>query len=226
MNFRLVVSANALVSFALLGTTSVQATTIEVGVASGTGAIQTVASGTGSTGAFWAGSYDNYLVNAVLASDPGPTIDLGSATLDITLPAALGGANTPLYVYVTETGLTASQLNENFQSTLSASLPNGWNETETTWAGSTAYNEGTQLATMSGSGTQNSSKSVNVSSFGSTFSLTEVYEFVSNGLMGADESTESIQAAPAPSIGSGIPAMLAVGAMLLGAKRLGRWRRS
>jgi uncharacterized protein (TIGR03382 family) len=79
---------------------------------------------------------------------------------------------------------------------------------------------------MSGSGTQNFDKSANVSSFGATFSLTEVYEIVSNGFIGADESTESIEAAPAPSVGSGVPAMLAVGAMLLGAKLRRRWRPS
>jgi hypothetical protein len=220
MNSKLAVSAKALVACILLGAIPAQATTIEIGVASGSGAIQTVATGTGSTGVSWAGVYDNYVVSAFTASDPGP-IDLGSATLDIT-----GGAKAPLYVYVTETGLTASQVTENFLSTLSASLPSSWQETETTWVGAAAYGEGTQLASMSGSGAKNVTTSVNFGSVGSTFSLTEVYEIISDGFAGVDASSEGVQAAPAPSLGSGIPAMLAVGAMLLGAKRLGRPRRS
>jgi len=47
--------------------------------------IATVATGTGANGTSWAGSYDNYLFNVILANNPVP-INLGSGTLDVACP--------------------------------------------------------------------------------------------------------------------------------------------
>lgn len=200
------------------------ATSIDVGLGTGTGSISTVATGTGSTGASWTGSYDNYVFNVIQASDPVP-IGLGSGTLDVTLPAARGGATAPVYVYVTETGLTSTKSTLNFLSKLAVdNLPSGWSETESIYENNSdkAYGMSTLLASMSGSGAKSVTKTgvkVGSPSVGSPFSLTEVYEIASNGFAGSGASSEyvrSVQPAPAPLIGSGIPAMLAVGGVLLG----------
>ena len=74
----------------MVGAIPAGATTIEIGLGTG-GSITTMATGTGASGALWAGSYDGYLFNVVTASDPVP-INLASGTLDVTLPAWLGGA--------------------------------------------------------------------------------------------------------------------------------------
>ena len=157
----------------------------------------------------WAGSYDGYLFNVVTASDPVP-INLASGTLDVTLPARLGGAHAPVYVYVTETGLTSPATSEDFTSILSVTnLPSGWSETETTYLDNkdTAYGTGAQLATTTASGrTLNSTQTTTTTeTVNWTFSLTEVYEIVSNGFAGSAVSSEGIQAAPAPSLGSVFP---------------------
>jgi hypothetical protein len=219
------------VACVLLGALPAGATTIEIGVATqtatGIGPITTEATGSGTSGAgLTLLPYDGFLITAA-ASDPNP-IDLASATLDVS-----GGSSKALYVYVTETGLVSNGSALDFQSQFAASVPTGWTETETTFVSTsnTPYG-GVQLASMSGSGTKSiTNKGVNVGSAGSTFSITEVYEFISSGL-GLDASSESIsatkgvQAAPAPSLGAGVSSMLAIGAMLLGTKLAGRWRRS
>ena len=201
---------------------------IDIGVATQAGLnnITTEAFGTGSSGAsLLLFPYDKFVIN-VAASDPSP-INLESATLNVS-----GGSNSPLYVYVTETGLVSNGSALNFQSQFSAAVPSGWSETETTYVSTsnTAYGEGALLGSMKGSGTNTVAQAgVNVGPAGSMFSVTEVYEFISNGL-GLDASAESVQAsvqaAPAPAIGAGIPSMLAIGAVLLGTKFVGRWRRS
>ena len=188
--------------------------------------ITTEATGTGSSGASLVlFPYDKFVIN-VAASDPSP-INLESATLNVS-----GGSNSPLYVYVTETGLVSTGSALNFQSQFGAGVPSGWSETETTYVSTsnTAYGEGASLGTMTGSGTKTAATAgVSVGPVGSKFSVTEVYEFISNGL-GLDASSESVQAsvqaAPAPAIGAGIPSMLAIGAVLLGTKLVGRWRRA
>ncbi len=226
-----IVSVQAIVACVLLGALPAGATTVEIGVATkaGTNNITTEATGTGSSGASLSFlTYDNFLLT-VAASDPSP-INLGSATLNVS-----GGSSKPLYVYVTETGLVSNGSALNFQSQFGASVPSGWSETESTYVSTsnTAYGEGVLLGSQTGSGTKTVAKAgVSVGSSGSLFSLTEVYEFISNGL-GLDVSaesvqgaSESIQAAPAPSIGAGIPSMLAVGAILLGSSLVTRRRRS
>jgi len=225
MKLKPMVGAQTIVACALLGGIPARATTIEIAVATKTGIsnITTEATGTGSTGAdLVLFPYDNYLVT-VAASDPSP-LDLDSATLDVS-----GKSSKPLYVYVTETGLTSQQSVLNFQSQFSASVPSGWSEFETTYVSTTdkPYAETTELASKTGSGTKSATTTgVSVGPAGSLFSVTEVYEFISDGLAGLDVSAESVQAAPAPSIGAGIPSMLAIGAMLLGTKLQARWRRS
>lgn len=209
------------------------ATTIEIGLGTG-GSISTVATGTGSTGAGWAGSYSGYLFNLVLASDPTP-ISLGSQTLNVSLPSSWGGATGPIYVYVTERGLTSTQSALDFTSQFNASLTNGWSEIATTYVDTSnnAFGMGTQLASpqtfMNGGGSASvTTTGVSVGSPGSQFSITEVFAIFANGIFGGgDVSSESVTAssvmpAPAPPIGSGVPAMLAVGGILLGWKLLRR----
>jgi hypothetical protein len=231
MRSKLAASAPAVAACVLLGGIQARATTIDIGVAQAPGIdnITTETFGPGSGVVQWAGPSGSFLVSAA-ASDPSP-VDLASVTLDVSLSAGSG----TLYVYVTETDLTSSQLTENFLSNLSVtSLPNGWQEIETTYVDSTntAYGMQTQLASMTTSG----SKSVNVTSTGptgpagSTFSLTEVYEFMADGF-GLSTSEQSITGpapdpAPAPLIGSGISSMLAVGGILLGWNLLERRRKS
>jgi hypothetical protein len=225
MKLRPTVSAQTILALALLGSIPARATTIEIGVATQTGIsnITTEATGTGVTGASMVlFPYDNYLVTAA-ASDPSP-VDLASATLEIS-----GDSTHPLFIYITETGLTSKQSILNFQSQFSASVPSGWSEVETTYVSTAnqAYAETKQLASMTGSGTKSiTTAGVNVGPAGSMFSVTEAYEFISDAIAGLDVSGESIQAAPAPSIGAGVPSMLAIGAMLLGTTLMARWRRS
>ncbi len=234
MKLKLLASALTLATGCLLGAIPAEATTIEIGLAQappGMGPITTEATGTGVTGASWFGSYDNYLFNVILATDPAP-IGLSSGTLDVTLPAALGGASGPIYVYVTETGLTSPQSTVDFLSQLSIdNLPTGWAETELTYLDSTgaAYGLGTLLASSSSAGTQSIAATGAVTP-DSPFSLTEVYAIYSNGYAGINTSTEyisgSVDPAPAPSIGAGVPGVLAVGGVLLGMTFLRRSRLS
>jgi len=217
----------------LLGVAPARATTIEIGLATTPGSITLEATG-GAAGVGWAGSYDNYLFNAIYASDPNP-VNLGSGTVDVTLPSSWGGATQPVYVYVTETGLTSSKSALNFTSALDIeNLPSGWSEIETTFVDKANTAFGTpsagKLASLTTQPSQTSAAQTTTANgvpVGSTFSLTEVYELISNGLAGVDISSETItDPAPAPPIGSGIPGMLAVGGVLLGAKLLARWRRA
>ncbi len=231
MKLKLALRAQTAAMCVLLGAIPAGASTIEIGLAtSSNGAITTVASGAGTTGAAWAGSYDNYIFNVVLASDPIP-IDLASGTIDV---KGLG-ATAPIYLYVTETGLTSSLGATDFSSVFGVgNLPAGWTLTESTYLGTTntAYDTSAQTATLLGS-TTTSKKTVNstqtvttTATVGSTFSLTEVYELFSDGTSGIVAASESIQAAPAPSIGSGIPGLLAVGGGLLGWKLFERRRQA
>ena len=233
MKSKLLAGALALATGCLLSAISAEATTIAIGLAEappGMGPISTVATGTGLTGASWAGSYDNYLFNVISASAPAP-ISLASGTLDVTLPASWGGAPGPIYVYVTETGLTSPQSALNFQSQLSIdNLPSGWSETETTYVdnANTAYGTSTLLASSNSVGTQNISSAGVAVTGGSPFSLTELYAIFSNGYAGIVTSSESVSAplapAPAPPIGAGIPSILAIGGVLLGMRVLRRLR--
>jgi len=229
MTVKLALYAQILAGCLLLGAIPAGASTIDIGLAtSSTGTITTEASGAGTTGAGFTGTYDNYLLT-VQAADPTP-INLASGTIDITLPAGFGGATAPLYIYVTETGLTSSQATLNFQSSLDVeNLPSGWTETEATYVNSSdqEYGTSTQLASMTVSKVASGAETVaaNGVDAGSDFSLTEVYEIVSNGIGGIGASTASIiDPAPAPSLGSGISGMLAVGGVLLGWKLLERRR--
>ena len=232
MKSKMLVGALTLATGCLLGAISAAATTIEIGLAQappGIGPITTVATGTGATGAVWAGSYDNYLFNVIMAKDPNP-VGLVSGTLDVTLPANWGGASGPIYVYVTETGLTSPRSSLNLLSQLSIDgLPAGWSETETTYMDATnaAYGTLTSLASSSGLGTKSISTNGVAVAPGSPFSVTEMYAIYSNGFAGVSTSTQSLTAslspAPAPAIGSGLGA-LAVGGVLLGMRFLKRSR--
>jgi hypothetical protein len=225
MNSKLALGARALAAGVLFGAIPAGATTIDIGLAEapGIGNITTVATGS-AAGVGWAGSYDKYAINAVLASDPDP-IGLTSGTIDVKGP----NATSAIYLYVTETGLTSSVSNLNLSSIFGISnLPTGWTLTETTYLDNSdaAYGEGTQLATtgtQSGSIAGSTQTDTTEASVSSVFSLTEVYELVSNGFSGIVGASETItdppggiQAAPAPAIGSGVPGMLAVGGVLLG----------
>jgi hypothetical protein len=168
---------------------------------------------TGSASAAWAGSYGGYVFNLISASG-----SLDSASVNVSLPSFLAGGGS-VYVYVTETGLTSPQSTLGLVSNLSVlSLPTGWSETQTSYLDTTnkAYGMGTQLASMSGLGTQSFFTNVNVGS--SPFSLTEAYFITSNGTLGGAVSSESIGATPLP---PGLPLFISG----LGALGLIGWRR-
>jgi hypothetical protein len=101
MNSKLALGARALAAGVLFGAIPAGATTIDIGLAEapGIGNITTVATGS-AAGVGWAGSYDKYAINAVLASDPDP-IGLTSGTIDVKGP----NATSAIYLYVTETGI-------------------------------------------------------------------------------------------------------------------------
>ncbi len=233
---KLAASAPAVAACVLLGAVPARAvTTIDcsgicIGLAQtpDIGSITTVATGAGATGASFAGFYGGFAVS-VLASDPNP-VDLASGTLDVSLPTGFGGTPGPIYVYVTETGLTSPQPTATFLSELSVtSLPSGWSETETTYVDTTAYGMGTQLASMTASASdwKDVTTTAPTAPAGSTFSVTELFEIFSDGVAGAALSTERVvDPAPAPSIGSGVSSMLAVGGILLGWKLLERRRQA
>ena len=126
-----------IVACVVLGALPAKATVIDIGVATQTGpntAFTTEATGTGSSGASLSlFAYDNFLITAA-ASDPSP-INLESATLNVS-----GGSSSPLYVYVTETGLVSTGSALNFQSPIRRGRASGWSETETTYV--SALNSG------------------------------------------------------------------------------------
>jgi hypothetical protein len=232
MNSKLALCAQTIAACLLLGAIPAGATTIDIGLSEG-GGITTVATGTGA-GVAWAGFYDLYNFDVVMASDPNP-IDFASGTIDVQ------GANatSSISLYVTETGLTSSAPNMNFSSILGISnLPTDWKLTETTYLDNsdTRYGEGTLLATTkteSGSIVNSTQTFDEAATVGSTFSLTEVYQLVSDGVSGIVGASETItdppggiQAAPAPAIGAGVPGMLAVGGVLLGWKLWERRRQT
>ena len=153
MKSKVALSAHAFAMGVLLGALPAGASTIEIGLAtSATGTITTEATGTEATGVTWGGTYDNYLFNLIQASNPTST-NLTSGTIDLTLPASLGGSKDPIYIYVTETGLTSSQAAVGLQSSFDVeNLPSGWTETETTYVDSSdqAYGTGPTCASMNG----------------------------------------------------------------------------
>jgi hypothetical protein len=242
MKSKLALSAQTFAVCVLLGALPAGASTIQIGLAEGTGtnstpgSISTVATGAGTTGVAWAGSYDKYIFNVVMASDPNP-IDLTSGTINVKGP----NATVPIYLYVTETGLTSSPGTLDFSSILGVSnLPAGWSLTESTYLGTTdtAFDTSAQTAIQLASATT-SNKTVNstqtfdaAATVGSMFSITEVYELFSDGVSGIVGASETVQgaagieAAPAPAIGSGIPGLLAVGGVLLGWKLWERRRQA
>jgi hypothetical protein len=232
MNSKLAPCAQTLAACLLLGAIQAGATTIDIGLSDG-GKINTVAYGSGASGVAWAGLYDKYNFDVVMASDPDP-IDFTSGTIDV---KGLD-ATSAIYLYVTETGLTSSVSNANFSSILGISnLPAGWTLTEATYLdnSNTEYGMGTPLATTTASfNTVNSTQTfTRAESVSSTFSLTEVYQLFSDGVSGIVGASETItdppggiQAAPAPAIGAGVPGMLAVGGVLLGWKLWERRRQT
>ena len=180
----------------LLGTIPATASTIDIGLSQspGIGSITTEATGTSSSGAIWAGSYGGYVFNLISASG-----SLNSASVNVSLPSLLGGGGS-IYVYVTETGLTSPQSTLGFLSNLSVTfLPAGWSETQMTYVDTAniAYGMGSQLASMSGLGTQSFFTNANAGS--SPFSLTRMYLITSNGSLGVASSSQSISATPLPS---------------------------
>ena len=113
MNSKLAASAPAVMACVLFSAIPARATTIDIGVASGTSNITQETSGPGTSIVSWAGPTGSFYVSAA-ASDPSP-VNLASVTLDVSLSAGSG----TLYVYVTETDLTSSQLTDNLLSNLS-----------------------------------------------------------------------------------------------------------
>ena len=231
MSSKLLSSAFALATTCLLGAIPAGASTIYIGLADapGASAITTMPGGGGST-ASWAGLFDGYSFSFITANDPKP-IALGSSVLNVSAPAGLGGPTGPIYVYVTETGITSSQASLNFTNYLNIEyLAPGWSQTVSTYVDSTnaPFGTGTQLASWSSPGSNTSNTSASVPT-GSPFSVTEQFIISSNGFGGADESkayvTASVQPAPAPAIGVGVPGVLAVGGVLLGMTVLRRSRR-
>src|SRR5581483_6775778 len=186
----------SIMACALLCTVPAKASTIDIGLAQtpGIGSITTVATGSSTSGASWAGSYDGYLFNLISANG-----SLNSSAIDVALPSFFGGATGPIYLYVTEAGVTSAQSIPTFLTNLSVTnLSSGWTVTETAYVDTTntLYGTGTQLASLTGLGTQSLSQNVNVGS--SPFSLTEVYAINSNGNLGLAYSSQSVAVTPLP----------------------------
>jgi hypothetical protein len=179
-------------------------TQIQIGLnnAPGMAGITTVATGAASAGVSWLGSFEGFSFNVVSGSDTNP-IDFGTTSINATPPSSPPAG--PIYVYVTETGITNSLANLSFVSHLTENeLSPGWAVAEATFEdnGNVAYGVAPDSPTATLLFSQSSNADFDVSStktipVGSTFSLTELYVIQAAGAGGA-LSTEHIGTVPEP----------------------------
>jgi hypothetical protein len=189
------------------------ATQIQIGLSNvaGMASIATMATGSASAGVSWSGSFDGFAFNVVSGSDSNP-VDFGSTSINATPPAS--GPAGPIYVYVTETGITTPEAALSFVSQLTENaLSPGWAVAEATFEdnGNAAYGIAPESPTATLLFSQSSNADFDVSGtklipVSSPFSLTELYVIQAAGA-GSALSTEHISTVPEPATW----AMMAIG---------------
>jgi len=192
---------------------SAGANNIDIGWSTMAGGAPTTLTSASAPGvANWTAPLDSFESNSITGSDFFP-LDLGGSTSD----AAMGGT-APIYLYVSETGITYDASELMYTIGLNEStLPAGWKVTETVFTGpdDTAYGKGTKLA--SHTFTAGGFKSFTVTepiSWGTPFSVTEEIAITPGTKGGMELSGVSV-------IGTAIPEtstwmMMALGFMGLG----------
>jgi hypothetical protein len=177
--------------------TSAGANTISIGYslsAGGTPA-QIATSPVPGSAVYFTPALDGYDSNIVAGSDFFP-LDLGSTSED----TAKGGT-VPIYLYISETGITYDASKLTFSIGLSEdTLPKGWSVTESVFSDSanTTYGKGTLLATDT-FGAAGGSTLFTVTSpipFDTPFSVTEEIAITPGSANGNDLSTVSITTIP------------------------------
>jgi len=196
MEARMWVGALAASACALCAVPAGATTTIDIGwnTVGGQIGIATLATGSGS-GVSWVGSLLGFNFNVVSGSDPDPLDFLSTA--DDGAPGAAG----PIYVYVTETGLTSLKSPVDIRSSLTENeLSPGWTVTETTFEDNSnaAYGQATTLLSHTFTGpitTPSALSGVTLDSVSSPFSITQMYEITATGV-GSAGSTEHVSVVP------------------------------
>jgi hypothetical protein len=177
---------------------SANADTISIGWNNKAGpGIQTLTTGSPSTPLIFNGSIDGFSLNIALAEDPVP-IHLDGETLDF---SSGGKALGPLYLYVSETGITMPPGQLSFLSGLTENeLPRGWTMTESTFLGpaNVTYGRGAPLDsfTFTSIGSQDLTAGATVPS--TPFSVTELFILTTNKTKGTDESSISLTSSVIP----------------------------
>jgi hypothetical protein len=186
------------IALAAVGTvTSAGANNIDIGYSLSAGGTPTTIATASTPGSaiYSAPALDGYDSSIVTGSDFFP-LDLGATTED-----AANGGTAPIYLYISETGITYDASKLTFSIGLGESpLPKGWSVTESVFSDSlnTAYGMGTWLASAT-FGAAGGSTLVNVTSpvpFGTPFSLTEEIAITPGSANGSDLSTVGVTTIP------------------------------
>jgi hypothetical protein len=186
------------IALAAVGTvTSAGANTIDIGYSlSANGTPTTLATvSTPGSASYFTPALDSYEANLITGSDFFP-LDLGATSADF----AKAGTK-PIYLYISETGLTYDALKLAFTIGFGEGpLAAGWSDTESVFTDSldTAYGKGTLLASAT-FGAGGGSTLVTVASpvpFGTPFSVTEEIAITPGTANGNDLSTVSVTTIP------------------------------
>jgi hypothetical protein len=177
--------------------TSAGANTISIGyslTAGGTPATIATASTPGSA-VYFTPALDSYRGNLITGSDFFP-LDLGATSSD----DAKGGTK-PIYLYISETGLTFDASKLAFSIGLGENpLPAGWSVTETVFTDSldTTFGKTTTLAsaTFGAGGGSTAATVISPVPFGTPFSVTEEIAITPGAANGHDLSTVSVTTVP------------------------------
>jgi hypothetical protein len=187
------------------------------------GAPKTLATASAPGSASSTTALDSFLSNAITGTDFFP-LDLGASTSD-----AASAGTAPIYLYVSETGITYDASELMYTIGLNEStLPSGWKVTETVYtdAGDATYGKETKLASHSFSA--GGFKSISVTepvAWGAPFSLTEEIVIKPGTKAGMDLSGISVVGAVVPETSTWAMIMLGFAGLGYAAFRRGAKRR-
>jgi hypothetical protein len=186
-----------LTTIALAGVGAVSsagADTISIGWSdSATGAPTTVATTTTPGIAVSVTKLDSFESNVITGSDFSP-LDLGATSSDFAL-----GKTKPIYLYISETGISTGSPESFYIALSEGSLAAGWSVTESAYLGpdDTVYGKGTLLASDTFSGaTPGSASFTVVSPVSAPYSITEEIAITPGSSKGQDLSTISVTTVP------------------------------
>ena len=173
----------------------------------------TTLSTTGSPGSITSTTtLDGFLGNTLTGADFSP-LDLSSTSI-----GAASGATSPIFIFVSETGLTGGTLN--FTTGLTENLlPAGWSVDEWAYAtaGSTPFTTAGTLLNSSDFSAIGTTTTTTTLTIASPFTVTEVYEIIPGGpptTIGTDLSTITVKGSIVPEPSTW--AMMVIGFMGLG----------